>query len=94
MKNENALKFIDTIQTGLCENMKGLKIIDKKVDGIMHMLQNFYGLNVPSYIPDMTGRQIYKCIKMGWTTQQLMAISGYSEEELQKKYRSYVEKNV
>ena len=94
MKNENALKFIDTIQAGLCENMKGLKIIDKKVDGIMHMLQNFYGMNVPSYIPDMTGRQIYKCIKMGWSTQQLMAISGYSEEELQKKYKSYVEKNV
>lgn len=94
MKNENALKFIDAIQAGLCENMKGLKIIDKKVDGIMHMLQNFYGLNIPSYIPDISGKQIFRMIKLGWSIEQIKAISGYSEEEIQKKYQQHVKNNL
>lgn len=52
------------------------------------------GLTVPSYIPDIAPKQIYKLSKMGWTKEQICAISGYSPEEAQKKYESYVRNNV
>jgi hypothetical protein len=57
-------------------------------------LDNWYGLRVPSYIPDITGKQIYKLNKMGWSIQQICAISGYSQEEAKKKYDTYVRNNV
>lgn len=57
-------------------------------------MKNWYGLNVPSYIPDITGKQIYKLNKMGWNINQICAISGYSIEEARKKYDTYVRNNV
>lgn len=94
MKNENALKFVDNIQAGLCENMKGIKAVDRKVDSILDMLRNFYSLGIPSYVPDLSGKQIFKMVRLGWTIDQLRAISGYSEEEIQKKYQQHVKNNI
>lgn len=53
-----------------------------------------YGINVPGQIPDITGRQIYKMSKMGWTVEQICFISGYSVEEAKRKYDTYVRNNV
>lgn len=57
-------------------------------------LKEWYGLKVPSYIPDISGKQIYKLSKMGWTVNQICAISGFSPEEAKKKYETYVRNNV
>ena len=57
-------------------------------------VKDFAGLKVPSYIPDITPKQIYKLSKMGWSKEQICAISGYSPEEAQKKYDQHVRSNV
>jgi len=42
----------------------------------------------------LTPRQIYMCIKSGWTLQELSELSGYGEEDIRKKYNNYVDNNV
>lgn len=51
-------------------------------------------MNFPSSIPDITGKQIYKMSKSGWSIHQICSISGYSEIETKKKYDTYVRNNV
>lgn len=47
-------------------------------------------LRLPSYIPDLTNRQIYKLVESGWSTELISKISGLGEQEIQKKYRQYI----
>lgn len=71
-----------------------LKTLNDKSDYMLKIIKNFYSLNIPSYVPDVTGRQIYKLCKLGWSLDQIKALSGYSEDEIQKKYMQYVKNNV
>lgn len=47
-------------------------------------------LRLPSYIPDLTNRQIYKLVESGWSAELISKISGLGEQEIQKKYRQYI----
>lgn len=86
--SEKGLRYLDAIYKKVAGNNKEINInIDKNVKSLA-------GLNVPSYIPDITGKQIYKLSKLGWRKDQICAISGYSPEEAQKKYDTYVRNNV
>ena len=88
--------------------IKEVQKIDSKLNAIYHKIggqtkeehavsskmKTFAGLTVPSYIPDISGKQIYKMNKLGWSKEQICAISGFSPEEAQKKYDTYVRNNV
>lgn len=104
LKNiETSLKCYDGLKV---INSKLDKILSKKDTNITvnkttnvsndvgQVLDNWYGLKVPSYIPDISGKQIYKMNKMGWNIKQICAISGFSEEEAKKKYDTYVRNNL
>jgi hypothetical protein len=90
------IKEIDNIKRMLrCIYDKVNTPAEKKVDiNLNKNIQTFAGLTVPSYIPDITGKQIYKMNKLGWTKEQICAISGFSPEEAKKKYEAYVRNNV
>lgn len=67
--------------------------ISNKADEISSLIKEFFKMNIHSYIPDMTQDQIYKCIQLGWTVNQLMAISGYSREYIQLIIKEHIKEN-
>ena len=67
--------------------------ISNKAEEISSLIKEFFKMNIHSYIPDMTQDQIYKCIQLGWTVNQLMAISGYSREYIQLIIKEHIKEN-
>ena len=67
--------------------------ISRQADEISSYINEFFKMNIKSYIPDMTPDQLYKCMNIGWTIEQLMAISGYSREYIQLIVKEHIKEN-
>lgn len=77
--------------------VNSFNVVNKKLDIINNnILKKSSSGNNNKYKSQisLTPRQIYMCIKAGWTLQELSELSGYGEEDIRKKYNNYVDNNV
>lgn len=76
----------------------GLVTINNKIDTLNkemgfrnkdQAVKDFYKLGIKSVIPDLTPKQLYGLKQLGWTLQEISAVSGYSPEQVIAKIKSY-----
>lgn len=103
--NTSILKRINIIGNMLKDSsnkltiiFNGLTTINNKIDIMYNELgfrskdqtiKDFYKLGIKSVVPDLTPKQLYSMKQLGWTANELAAISGYSIEQVIVKVNSY-----
>lgn len=73
------------------------KLVNRKLDAIANILKNnntYVNRNCYKSQIALTPKQLYMCIKGGWTLQELSELSGYGEEDIRKKYNTYIDNNI